>query len=164
MLPTAFRYRFVKSTVPLVVFAVRSRLYTKFAMAGQKGRSGSGGKRAGAGRPKGAVDAQPRFRIAKSLSLQRWEFAKYALPYVDKMLDVLVEVANNAEAPEAARVKAAAKILDIALGKAPQHGDVSAVHHTEIVYRSAAEIRQELINRGVPVDLLDYSSKDSNDK
>ena len=144
-------------------------------MAGQKGRSGSGGKRKGAGRPKGAVDAQPRFRIAKSLALQKWEFAKNAQQYADKMLEV--------EAPEAARVSAAGKVLDRALGKAPGHGDVTALHHTEIVYRSAAEIRQELINRGVPevlLDtaeirqalinrgvpevLLDYSPKDSNDK
>jgi hypothetical protein len=46
----------------------------------------------------------------------------------------------------------------------PEHGDVTALHHTEIVYRSAAQIRQELINRGVPEILLEYSSKDSNDK
>jgi hypothetical protein len=32
-------------------------------------------------------------------------------------------------------------------GKAPAHIDTSAVRHTEIVYRSAQEIRQELINR-----------------
>ena len=49
-------------------------------------------------------------------------------------------------------------------GKAPEPVDVSALHHTEIVYRSAAEIRQELINRGLPEILLEYSSKDSNDK
>ncbi len=133
-------------------------------MAGQKGRSGSGGKRKGAGRPKGALDAQPRFRIAKSLSLQKWEFAKYALQYADEALDRLAEIMRDVEAPAAERLSAIRIILDRALGKAPQHGDVSALHHTEIVYRSAAEIRQELINRGVPVDLLDYSSKDSNDK
>jgi ABC-type taurine transport system substrate-binding protein len=149
-------------------------------MAGQKGRSGSGGKRKGAGRPKGAVDAQPRFRIAKSLALQKWEFAKRAQPYADRMLDVLVAVAENVEAPEAARISAADKVLDRALGTG--HVDVTALHHTEIVYRSAAQIRQELIdrgvpealldsaemrqellNRGVPEVLLDYSPKDSND-
>ena len=131
-------------------------------MAGQKGRSGSGGKRKGAGRPKGAVDARPRFRIAKSLSVQRWEFAKKAQQYADRMLAVLVEVAKDVEAPEAARVLAAGKISDRVLGKAPGHVDVSALHHTEIVYRSAAEIRQELINEGVPEVLLDL--KDANGK
>jgi hypothetical protein len=133
-------------------------------MVGEKGRSGSGGKRKGAGRPVGAVDAQPRYRIGKSLSLQKGEFAKYALQSAYEALDVLVEVAKDVEAPAAARVSAAAKILDRALGKAPEHVDVTALHHTEIVYRSAAEIRQELINRGVPEVLLDYSSKDANDK
>ena len=96
--------------------------------------------------------------------MQKWEFAKHALQYAYKALDVLVEIAEDVEAPAAARVSAAGKILDRALGKAPEHVDVTALHHTEIVYRSAAEIRQELINRGVPEVLLDYSSKDSNDK
>jgi hypothetical protein len=76
----------------------------------------------------------------------------------------LVAVAEDVEAPAAARFSAVGKILDCALGKAPQHVDVSALHHTEIVYRSAAEIRQELLNRGVPEVLLDYSPKDANDK
>jgi hypothetical protein len=129
------------------------------AMAGQKGRSGSGGKRKGAGRPKGAVDAQPRFRSAKSLSVPKWEFAKKAQRHVDQMLDALVAVAEDVEAPEAARVSAADKILDRAVGKAPKHVDVAALHHTEIVYRSAAQIRQELRDRGVPEGLLDYLPK-----
>ena len=130
-------------------------------MAGQKGRSGSGGKRKGAGRPKGAVDAQPRFRIAKSLSVPRWEFAKKAQQYADRMLAVLVEVAADVEAPAAARVSAAAKILDRALGKAPEHVDVTALHHTDIVYRSAEELRQELRKaleeEGVPRALMDLT-------
>jgi hypothetical protein len=50
---------------------------------------------------------------------------------------------------------AAGKILDRALGKAPEHVDVAAIKHTEIVYRSAAEIRQELLARGVPAVFLD---------
>jgi hypothetical protein len=133
-------------------------------MAGQKGRSGSGGKRKGAGRPKGAVDARPRFRIAKSLAVQRWEFAKKTLPYADEMLDRMAAIARDDKAPEAVRLKATNKLLDRVLGKAPKHGDVTALRHTEIVYRSPEEIRQELINRGMPEVLLDYSSKDSNDK
>jgi hypothetical protein len=133
-------------------------------MAGQKGRSGSGGKRKGAGRPVGAVDAQPRFRIAKSLSVRKWEFAKRALPYAHEALDRLAEMVRDVEASEAVRLPAACLILDRTLGKAPRHADVSALHHTEIVYRSAAEIRQELINRGVPEVLLDTAPKDANDK
>jgi hypothetical protein len=131
-------------------------------MAGQKGRSGSGGKRKGAGRPKGAVDAQPRFRIAKSLALPKWEIAKKAQQYVDEALDRLAEIMRDVEAPGAVRLSAIRIILDHTLGKAPQHGDVTALHHTEIVYQSAAEIRQELINEGVPEVLLDL--KDANGK
>jgi hypothetical protein len=56
---------------------------------------------------------------------------------------------------EAARVTAADKVIDRAMGKAPQHIDVTALRHTELVYRSAQEIRQELIARGVPQVLLD---------
>jgi hypothetical protein len=130
-------------------------------MAGQEDHSGSGGKRKGAGRPMGAVDAQPRYRIGKSQSLQKWEFAKYALQHAYEALDLLVEVMKDVEAPAAARISAAGKILDRALGKAPDHVDVTAVHHTEIVYRSAAQIRQELLDRGVPEVLLDYSPKDA---
>ena len=72
------------------------------------------------------------------------------------MLDVLVNIALDDQAPHAARVAAADKVIDRAMGKAPQHIDTSAVRHTEIVYRSAEEIRQELLARGVPQVLLDY--------
>jgi hypothetical protein len=47
--------------------------------------------------------------------LQKWEFAKKAQQCADEALDRLVEIAGNVEAPEAARVSAAAKILDRAL-------------------------------------------------
>jgi hypothetical protein len=36
------------------------------------------------------------------------------------------------------------------------HVDVTALRHTEIVYHTAAEIRQALADRGVPPVLLDY--------
>jgi hypothetical protein len=58
---------------------------------------------------------------------------------------------------DAVRAAAADKVIDRAMGKAPQHIDTSAVRHTEIVYRSAEEIRQELLARGVPQVLLDYT-------
>jgi hypothetical protein len=57
------------------------------------------------------------FSNAKSLSLQKWEFAKYTLQYAYEALDRLVEVMKGVEAPAAARVSAAAKILDRALGR-----------------------------------------------
>jgi hypothetical protein len=57
-------------------------------------------------------------------------------------------------APAAARIAAAGKILDRALGKAPPHVDVTAIRHTEIVYHSAAEIRKALAAQGLPPSLL----------
>jgi hypothetical protein len=72
------------------------------------------------------------------------------------MLERMVDLARNAES-EQVRLAAQDKILDRALGKAPQHIDVPALRHTEIVYRSAEEIRQELLARGVPKVLLDYT-------
>jgi hypothetical protein len=83
--------------------------------------------------------------------------------YADQMLQVLVDIALNGES-ETARILAADKVIDRAMGKAPQHIDVPALRHTEIVYRSAEEIRQELLARGVPQVLLDYTPPDkSND-
>jgi hypothetical protein len=133
-------------------------------MTGQPGRSG--GKREGAGRPpgitgpgtgrpKGAHDVT--LSPARIVSVgQKWRYAERALQYAYEMLDRMVYLARHAES-EAVRLAAQDKILDRAMGKAPQHIDTSAVRHTEIVYRSAEEIRQELLARGVPKVLLDYT-------
>jgi len=56
---------------------------------------------------------------------------------------------NNSES-DAARVSAAEKVLERAVGKAPPHIDATAIKHTEIVYRSVEEIREELRRRGLP--------------
>ena len=74
--------------------------------------------------------------------------------------EILVEIAEHGDS-ETARVSAAAKILDRALGKAPQHADVTALRHTEIIYHSAQEIREALAARGVPPALLDYTPPDN---
>ena len=76
------------------------------------------------------------------------------------MLDVLVHIAKYGES-ESARVTAADKVLDRAMGKAPQHIDVPALRHTDIVYQSAEELRQELRKaleeEGVPRALMDLT-------
>jgi hypothetical protein len=131
------------------------------ARAGAGAPPGSGGKREGAGRPPGgtggravgAVDIMPR---EMSITNRKWAYAEHALQYAHEMLDILVAVARH-DPSGATRIAAADKILDRAMGKAPQHIDTSAVRHTEIVYRSAEEIRQELLARGVPQVLLDYT-------
>ena len=46
------------------------------------------------------------------------------------------------------------------MGKAPAHVDITAIRHTEIVYRSAEEIRAALIAKGAPAILLDMKIED----
>jgi hypothetical protein len=128
--------------------------------------NGHGGRREGAGRPPGISNpnaGRPPGTTDVTLSParivspgQKWRYAEKALVYAEAMLERMVQLARTAES-EAVRLAAQDKILDRALGKAPQqHVDITALRHTEIVYRSAQEIRQELIARGVPHVLLDY--------
>ena len=91
---------------------------------------------------------------------EKWGFAEKALRHAEDMLDVLVHIAKYGES-ESARVTAADKVLDRAMGKAPQHIDVTALRHTDIVYQSAEELRQELRKaleeEGVPRALMDLT-------
>ena len=116
-----------------------------------------GGAREGAGRPEGVIDVMPR---GKSMQLQRWEFAEYAIQHAYEALDTLIKIMRTGES-EAARVAASDKILDRALGKAPLHSDITALRHTEIVYRSAEELRKALMAEGVPKALLDLTVESS---
>ena len=93
---------------------------------------------------------------------QKWQFAEYALQHAYEALDGLIYLMRNAES-EAVRLKAIDRILDRALGKAQQHADVSALRHTEIVYRSAEEIRKALIEAGAPPVLLDLTDDEEDD-
>ena len=111
-------------------------------MAGKKGMKGggarpnSGGARKGAGRPpgitgtpgkkEGTVDVMPR---ELSITERKWAYAEQALKHAARMLDILVEIAEDTEQSGSARVAAADKILDRALGKAPAHVDISAIRY-----------------------------------
>ena len=133
-------------------------------MVGKPGRSGgpranSGGAREGAGRPPGAGDTT--LSAARILSPgQKWGFAEYALQHAYRTIDTLVHIMDHGES-ETARIMAADKILDRSFGKAPAHIDITALRHTDIVYRSAEELRAELrkaiIEEGVPEALLDLT-------
>jgi hypothetical protein len=131
-------------------------------MVGTKGHSGgarpnTGGARENAGRPPGSGDGT--LSAARLISpAQKWAFAEKALRHAKPALDVLAEIMKHGES-EAARISAAEKILDRALGK-PQHIDTAALRHTEIVYHSPQEIRKALAARGVPPVLLDYTPTD----
>ena len=120
---------------------------------------GSGGVREGAGRPPGTPDLTlAPARIIPTA--EKWGFAEKALRHAEDMLDVLVHIAKYGES-EIARVTAADKVIDRAMGKAPQHLDISAKRHTDIVYRSAeelrAEIRRAIEEEGVPRALMDLT-------
>ena len=139
-----------------------------FHMVAVKGK-GNGGAREGAGKPagtpggktKGAVDVMPRELATE----QRWRFAEYAVQHAYEALNGMIDLMRNAE-NEAVRLNAMDKILDRALGKAPLHIDVTALRHTEIVYKSADEIRAALLGRGLPPALLDLRPAEAkgNDK
>ncbi len=108
-------------------------------------RKRCGGKRPGAGRPKGSSN--------KGTPEQRRTFTELALAYSLEALETLVTVMRDGKS-ESARVLACSHILDRALGKAPQHADIQAIKHTEIIYQSADELRQQLLREGVPPTLL----------
>jgi hypothetical protein len=71
------------------------------------------------------------------------------LSLADEMIERLVNLARNGES-DSVKLGAMKEILDRALGKAPVNVDITALRHTEIVYRSATEIRQALMAEGVP--------------
>jgi hypothetical protein len=119
----------------------------------------TGGAREGAGRPPGVPDATVR-PPQRTLSARKWEYAEQALQYAEEMIERLVDLARNGES-ESARLGAMREILDRALGKAPQ--DVSAIRHAEVIYRSAEQIRQECIARGVPPVLLEHLKNGNDD-
>jgi hypothetical protein len=91
----------------------------------------------------------------------KWDFAEQALGYAERMLNILVSVAEDVAQPGGVRVMAADKVIDRAMGRAPQHIDISAKRHTDIVYRSAeelrAEIRRAIEEEGVPRALMDLT-------
>ena len=99
------------------------------------------------GRIRGATDVQlnPARIVSRA---HKWGLAELAVQYAEEAFLGLVHLV---------RLAAMDKILDRTYGKAPQHVDIAAIKHTEIVYRSAEEIRQELLARGVPPVLLDYT-------
>ena len=90
----------------------------------------------------------------------KWNFAEHALNNAERMLNILINLAENAQS-EGVRMMAADKVIDRAMGKAPRHLDISAKRHTDIVYRSAeelrAEIRRAIEEEGVPRASMDLT-------
>ena len=97
------------------------------------------------GRPRNSVrNAQDR----KALALAASEYTMEAL-------ETMVKLMRGAK-QESVKLQAADRILDRAIGKAPMQIDITALRHDQIVYRSAEEIRAELVRRGVPPLLIDH--------
>lgn len=69
---------------------------------------------------------------------------------------MLVSRSFSGAKQESVKLQAADRILDRAIGKAPMQIDITALRHDQIVYRSAEEIRAELVRRGVPPLLIDH--------
>jgi len=107
--------------------------------------NGHGGRREGAGSGGKRPRACPR----------------HAATRVQRRL--LVNITHDSET-DAVRVMAADKVIDRAMGKAPQHIDVTAMRHTDIVYHSAEELRQEFRRQmeeaGVPKALMDLTAEE----
>lgn len=120
-------------------------------MAKAKDGTNRGGKRAGAGRPKTELTLPPP-PLRGSVTAQ--EFAQTAMSYSIEALHTLYHVMTNSES-DMARVSAADKILDRAVGKAPQNVDVRSVTHTNVVYKSLDDIRAALLEVGMPPLLID---------
>ena len=122
-------------------------------MTGQPGRSGGArtgagrppgtGGTPGAGRPPGATDVT--LSPARLLTPgQKWKFAEKAVQYADQMLQVLVDIALNGES-ETARILAADKVIDRAMGKAPQHNGRTKADLERVPDRVTKEKIAELI-------------------
>ena len=138
-------------------------------MAGVKGRSG--GARPGAGRKPGSRNRRRgigRRTGAHDVSLspariipmaEKWNFAEIAFAHAESMIAILVSIAKDETQPGSVRVMAADKVMDRAVGRAPQFVDITAKRHTEIVYHTAeelrAKIRQAIEEKGVPRALMD---------
>jgi hypothetical protein len=70
-------------------------------------------------------------------------------------LDTLVKLMRKSK-QDTVKMMAADRILDRAVGRAPMQIDVGALRHDQIVYQSAAEVRAELLRRGVPPLLIEH--------
>jgi hypothetical protein len=116
---------------------------------------GHGGKRNGAGRKKGVPDTV--VRLPQQPVESKAAFLEYALESAVEAFETLKHIMRHGESHEV-QLKAATQILDRSLGKAPQHVDLAAVNHSQIVYRSAEEIHQALLDRGVPPTLLNITA------
>jgi hypothetical protein len=108
-----------------------------------------GGRRPNSGRKSGSKNK----RLRRMLAIDGVHLSELARQYSEEAIKALVKTVRTTKS-EAARVSAATALLDRAYGKPSVQVDVSARGRVDLVYRSEAEFRQALIDRGIPVGLL----------
>lgn len=95
-----------------------------------------GGKREGAGRPRGQRNAATKDQIAS--------ISELAKQHSDQAMAALVEIATNSQASEGARVSAANSILDRAWGKPVQSLEHTGKDGGPVEVRSLADFYADL--------------------
>ena len=108
-----------------------------------------GGKRANSGRKRGSRNK----RVRRMVAIDAFRLSELTRQYSEDAIKALVEIVRTSRS-EAARVSAAVALLDRSYGKPKVQMDVSARSRVDVVYRSEAEFRQALIDRGLPERLL----------
>ena len=107
-----------------------------------------GGRRPNSGRKKGSKNK--RLRRLFAIDAVQSELARQ---YTGDAIKALVKTARTSKS-EAARVSTANPLLDRGYGRPPVQVDIPARGGVDVVYRSEAELRQALIDRGLPERLL----------
>jgi|HubBroStandDraft_6_1064221.scaffolds.fasta_scaffold67085_2 hypothetical protein len=108
-----------------------------------------GGRRPNSGRRKGSKNK----RLRRMLAIDGVHVSELARQHTEEAVRELVEVMRTSKS-EPARISAATALLDRGWGKPTVQVDVSARSRVDLVYRSEAEFRQALIDRGLPPRLL----------
>lgn len=108
-----------------------------------------GGRRANSGRKTGSRNK----RLRRMLAIDAFRLSELTRQHTEDAIKALVEIVRTSRS-EAARVSAAMALLDRSYGKPTVQVDVSARSRVDVVYRSEAEFRQALIDRGLPERLL----------
>jgi hypothetical protein len=103
-----------------------------------------GGKRTGAGRPKGRTNKRPKSSV---------RLAVLAAPYAAEAMGVLVHVMRYGES-DAARITASCAILDRRYGRPPAQVEVNRRSEVDVTIHSIAELRAAALADGIPFDLL----------
>jgi hypothetical protein len=107
-----------------------------------------GRRRANCGRKKGSENKRPRMLAIDAV--HPWDLARQ---YTEVSLNTLDEVARTSRS-DTARVSASTALLDREFDKSTVQVDVSARSLVHVAFRSEAELRQALIDRGFPERLF----------